>query len=149
MEVLHPPVVHFVIALTVTGILFEISRLVFKKEIFNSGSLLNLMLAVVFAWIAFFAGHLDEEKFEKFIEHSRAYTTLEYHETLGLVVAILITALGFLKLIEYFKGSRLLRSLLIILCLVTFILVLLQGNLGGKLVYEYGTGVKPVMEGLK
>ncbi|AAC06957.1 DUF2231 domain-containing protein [Aquifex aeolicus] len=149
MEVLHPPIVHFTIALTITGIIFEVLWFTFKRDIFNAGALLNLGFAVIFAWLAFFTGHLDEEKAEKLIENTPAYNILEYHETLGLIVAIAITLLGILKIFNYLKPSNLLRVFILVLGLITFVLVILQGNLGGRLVYDYGVGVKPVMEGLR
>lgn len=149
MEVLHPPIVHFAIGLTIVGIILELLWFAFKKEMFNTGALLNLGFSVIFVWIAFFAGHADEEKFEEVIKNTQAYTILEYHETLGLIVAVVVSILGGLKVLNYVRPIKFLRFLLVVLSLITFVLAVAQGNLGGKLVYEYGVGVKPVMEGQK
>jgi uncharacterized membrane protein len=42
----HPPVVHFAVALSISGVLFEIFYLITKKPLFSSASLLNLLLAI-------------------------------------------------------------------------------------------------------
>ncbi|RUM28332.1 MAG: hypothetical protein DSY42_08560 [Aquifex sp.] len=146
MGELHPPVVHFAIALSISGVLFEIFYLITKMPLFSSASLLNLLLAIPFAWASWFTGHQAEEAVEKFVEGTPAYELLEAHETLGLVVAVLITLLALLKLLAFFRNSKGFKIAVLILGIAVTVAVVLQGRIGGKMVYEYGVGVKPLME---
>jgi len=106
MEELHPPVVHFAVALSISGVLFKTFYLITKIPLFSSASLLNLLLATPFVWVSWFTGHKAEEMVEKFVEGAPAYELLETHETLGLVVAVLITLLSLLKLVAFFRNSK-------------------------------------------
>jgi len=144
---LHPPMVHFVIALTISGTLFEILYFVTKREVFSNASLLNFLLAVPFGWGAWFTGHQQEEIVRDFIKNTYASSLLETHETVGLIVALLVTVLAILKLISYGRNIKALNLAVIVVSLITSAIIVYQGNIGGKMVYLYGVGVKPVMEG--
>ncbi|NPA32446.1 MAG: DUF2231 domain-containing protein [Aquificae bacterium] len=144
MVELHPPVVHFAIALPLAGLLFEVLYRLTGREIFSHGAFLNFSLGAVFVWLAWLTGGMAEEAVEEAVEGTPAYGILELHETLGLVVSFLVTALAVFKFLE-FKGKRV-GVFVIVLGFLTGALLVVQGRLGGKLVYEHGVGVKVMSE---
>jgi len=139
---LHPPVVHFAIALSITGVVFELlGRVLHKKELTEAG-FYTLLVGVLFLWLAWFTGHSAEELVEEFVEKSPAYELLELHEGIGNFLPFFFTLLAGIRVYLKIKDSRKLRILFLLLGVIGIILVVVQGRLGGKLVYEYGVGVK-------
>lgn len=139
--------VHFVIALSISGAFFELLHFITRKDIFSNASLLNFLLAVPFGWAAWFTGHKQEEIVEDFIKNTHAYSLLETHETIGFIVAVLVTILAILKLMSSYRNVKALNLIVLLVSLITSAIIVYQGNIGGKMVYIYGVGVKPVMEG--
>ncbi|WP_456383299.1 DUF2231 domain-containing protein [Persephonella sp.] len=138
----HPPVVHFAIALVIMGVLFDIAGFVFKKESLKHAGFWSIMVGVVAVWGAAITGHQAEELVEHAIEGTKAYEILEEHEELGEVLPWVVSALGFFRLFLFFKENNLLFIGYLIAGLIVSGAIGLQGRIGGKLVYEYGVGVK-------
>ncbi|NPB07428.1 MAG: DUF2231 domain-containing protein [Aquificae bacterium] len=142
MGELHPPVVHFAIALSITGIVFEfLGRALSKKELTEAG-FYTLLGGALFLWLAWFTGHSAEELVEEVVEKGPAYELLELHESIGNFLPFFFTFLVVLRSYIRVKDSVKLRNLFLLLGAAGIILVVVQGRLGGKLVYEYGVGVK-------
>jgi len=112
MAELHPPIVHFAIALTIIGVVFDLLGFALKKESLKHAGFWTFIVGVVAVWGAMLSGEAAEEAVEKFIEGTNVEKVFEPHEELG----------KFIGLIGY------------------------QGRLGGKMVYEYGVGIKPLMD---
>jgi len=142
MGELHPPVVHFAIALTIAGVVFEILAHTFGRKDLENAGFYAFLTGVLFVWLAWLTGGAAEEAVEEAVEGTPAYRVLEIHETLGTVLLVLFTLLAVLRILAKVKESRNLRILFITLGVIGAILMTLQGRLGGMLVYQYGVGVK-------
>ncbi len=140
---LHPPSVHFAIALTITGIIFEVLFLIFRKESLKSAGFWTFMFGVVAVWGAMLTGHEAEEVVEDFItEGSKAYQLLETHEELGEILPYIFTVLGLFRLYLFFRENIKLHFIYTLAGVISIAAIGYQGNIGGKMVYEYGIGVQ-------
>lgn len=139
---LHPPIVHFAIALVIISIISDFLGITLKKESLKNTGFWTLMFGAVAVVLAFITGHQAEEVVEKSIEGTVAYKILENHEFIGTLtlISVLILA-GFRFILNKVSDIRLMGIYLIVGFIVMAI-VGLQGRIGGKLVYEYGVGVK-------
>ncbi len=139
---LHPPVVHFAIALTIVGVLFDIAGFVLKKESLKHAGFWAFIVGVIAVWGAAITGHQAEELVEYMVEGTSIEDVLEKHEGIGEVLPWLFTVLGLFRIYLFFKEKTGLFILYLIAGLIAIGIIGYQGRIGGKLVYEYGVGVK-------
>lgn len=134
---LHPKVVHFPIALLLTGLLIELYSLWRKNDEgmvrFSSllfiGGLIGAFLAVATGALAENALGHDSPNHDKVHEHQ--------------YIMLAATGVWLLSLLVL----RYRRSFLIVCYLVISAMVIFGANKGGDLVYKYGIGVEPVQKG--
>ncbi len=138
---LHPPVVHFAIALTITGILFEVLYFIFRLKSLKHAGFWTFMFGVIAVWVAMLTGDQAAELVEDNV-YGTAKELLENHEEIGEILPWIFTVLGGMRLFMFFREIKFLRLIFLVLGLLSIGLVGYQGNLGGKMVYEYGVGVK-------
>ncbi len=138
----HPPVVHFAIALTIMGVLFDIAGFILKKESLKNAGFWTFIFGVFAVWGAVITGHQAEEIVEHFIEGTYAEKLLETHEEIGEFLPWIFTGLGLFRGYLFFKEKTPLFVLYLIAGLVAAGIIGYQGRIGGKMVYEYGVGVK-------
>ncbi len=146
MSELHPPVVHFAVALTITGVLFDILGFLLNKESLKTAGFWVFLAGVFAVWGAMLSGEVAEESVEEVVKILGAESLLETHETLGKTLPWIFTILALLRFYLHIKPSKKLFGIYLILALVGIGLIGYQGRLGGKMVYEHGVGVKPLME---
>ncbi len=146
MAELHPPIVHFAIALTITGVIFDLLGFVLKKDSLKHAGFWTFIIGVLAVWGAMFSGEAAEEAVERFVEGTKIENVFESHEELGKLLPWIFTGLGLFRIYLYMKESVKLLIIYLVLAFIGIGLIGYQGRLGGKLVYEYGVGVKPVME---
>ena len=134
----HPKMVNFAIALIPVALVCEIIWLVTKKELFREVAKWNLIFGSIAAIFAFATRLIAEES----ITHTKAaHDTMELHETIGYVtLAIAIILLGW-RLLKNGEWYRRFSKLFLILLIAGTISISISGYLGGKLVFDYGTGV--------
>ncbi len=142
MGELHPPVVHFAIALTIMGIIFDIAGFILKKESLKNAGFWTFIVGVLAVWGAAITGHGAEEVVEHLIEGTAAEELLETHEEIGEFLPWIFTILGLLRVYLFFKEKGSLFILYLIAGIVAVGIIGYQGRIGGKMVYEYGVGVK-------
>jgi len=142
MAELHPPIVHFAIALTITGVLFEIIGFFLNKESLKQAGFWTFMAGVIAVWGAAISGHEAEEAVEKIIKGTPAEEILEKHEDKGKILPWIFTLLGLLRIYLYFKENKKMYIVYLLIALFCIGLIGYQGRLGGTMVYEYGVGVK-------
>ena len=138
----HPPVVHFAIALVIMGVIFDLAGFILKKESLRHAGFWSLMAGVLAVWGAAITGHQAEEVVEHAIEGTAAYKILEEHEELGEILPWTVSVLGLFRLFLYFKPNNLLFMGYLVAGIIISGAIGLQGRIGGKLVYNYGVGVK-------
>ena len=146
MAELHPPIVHFAVALTMAGVFFDLVGFFLNRDSLKKAGFWSLVVGVAALWAAMFSGEAAEEVVEHFAKVVKAEELLERHETLGKLLPWLFTLVGGLRVYLYLKEDRKLFVAYLIVGIIGVVLVGLQGRLGGKMVYEYGVGVKPLME---
>lgn len=146
VETLHPMVVHFPIALLIVVVLFDVVALFWPKAELARASLFLSAIAAVGAVGAYFSGEAAEEP----VEHLPGIETLlERHEDLGKLLVIGAIAVLVVKLVFFWRRWHETvagRAVLAFLGAAMAMLVAATGYVGGQLVYEYGAGVKPVIE---
>lgn len=136
----HPKVINFAVALIPVALVCEVIWLITKKEIFRELAKWNLVFGSIAAIFSFITGLIAEETTTHTIA---AHDTMELHETMGYVtLSIAIILLGW-RLLKNGEWYRRFSKLFLILLIVGTISVSISGFLGGKLVFDYGTGVNP------
>ncbi len=138
---LHPFFTHFPIALLVVGLAFEVIGLLRKQSLFGEMSFWMLLGGAAGAVLAVVTGGWEEDKLTM---SENLHEAVEQHETIGFVVAWIIAALFVWKLLRraYMKENE--TRVFVGAYTVAVLLMLYGGWLGGKLVYDFGAGVKGV-----
>ena len=139
---LHPAVVHFLIAIPVVILLLEIMNLIMKKKAVGGVSFFLILLVVVAAVGAYFTGLTDgKEAFASLGEAAKS--ELSEHKLFGTYLLLGSAILLFLKLLAM-TGNKILKGLYILVLIAFVVLMFKQGKEGGELVYEHGLNVQAV-----
>ncbi|MFY9308229.1 MAG: DUF2231 domain-containing protein [Bacteroidia bacterium] len=142
---LHPAVVHFPIALLLLTSLFGFISIFVKRDFWKDITLKTLIAGVIFAPIAVVTGLVAEAD----MKHGGIDKMLMLHKYNGVAILFFFQ----IMLVWYWLRKLLMKSTeykFWVLCLVFGgCLVMLQGYLGGELVFTKGMGVKPVEEGME
>ncbi|MFZ8864137.1 MAG: DUF2231 domain-containing protein [Thermocrinis sp.] len=127
----HPPVVHFAIALPVALLVIDLYYRFKKIQPDGLHALITYLsvLAVVGGTIS---GIIAHEPVEDILHHTPVF---EIHEYLGLSLTPLFLALGVVRFLIHRKPVF--RNVFTVLLVLLVILLFYQGNLGGKIVYEH------------
>jgi uncharacterized membrane protein len=139
---LHPPIVHFAVALIIIGVIFDILGFLLKKDSLKHAGFWTILVGAFAVWGAAISGHQAEELVEEAIKGTEAYKILEQHEELGELLPWLTTFLALFRVFIYFKPNNLLFGLYLLVGIVIAGLIGFQGRIGGDLVYKHGVGVK-------
>jgi len=142
---LHPAIVHFVVAIPVVIILLEFINLFFKKRALSLFSLFLILIVATVMAGAYFTGVTDgKEAFSLLSEAGKA--ELKEHKLLGIYLVYGSLALVLFKLLfMLFKG--IISRLFFVLILIGFTAVnLKQGHDGGELVYKYGANSEAIAD---
>ena len=141
IHLFHPIMVHFTIALIITGLLGELLWLITKREVFREVSRWNLLFSGVAVILTFITGLIAEDAVTM---GPAAADVFETHETIGYVILALVAILFVWRLaksgIYYQKYSVWFTALFIMVAIV----VIIGAYFGGELVFTYGVGVKTV-----
>ena len=140
---LHPLVVHFMIAIPVIVLLLELTNIITKKKAVGVVSFILLLLTVIAAAGAYLTGLVDgKETFDVLTEAGK--TDLSEHKLLGTYLLLASVVVLFFKLLSSAMNSGIMKALYILL-LIAFVLgIFQQGKEGGELVYEHGMNVAQV-----
>jgi len=135
---LHPIVVHFAIALTLFGVALDVAALWLGRSAWHVSARICLAWGVTAMLVSAGAGWFDHEQLHSSSGHSAASGELmELHETLGWA---LVGVFGLLGVARWRAGDRVPRALLALLAAAGLGL-LVQGHIGGTLVFRHGLGV--------
>ena len=142
MENLHPVLTHFAPAAYVGAVLLELAKVKFKSSARIEGAL-DILLAVLplAVLMAFFSGYMGADAANQ--TFSIPEGEISEHHTYGRILLFLsfpCSALYFVQKVA--TNSREIFLWLYRLSLAAcFVLVVIVGDLGGDLVFEYGAGV--------
>ncbi len=143
METIHPMIVHFPIALLLTATLISGLAVLFKKKREDLKIVLYwiLILGAISVLVALFSGLYEDAR----VVHDDAiHEIMEVHKLLGFIIAFAFVSITLWFIIR--KRIMKYRELLIITLLLigTSGVLVFSAYLGGRMVYEKGTGVKPM-----
>jgi uncharacterized membrane protein len=148
MTNIHPIVVHFPIALFITGLVIDVIGHLFQKETAKKIGLVLVILGAVGALAAMVTGNFAEEQVEDKLSRAGEHI-LDRHEDLGKLTAYLLLivaairaliATGWLNRWRFVAGAAL--AIYLIVGLIGLGTLTVTGYYGGELVYRYGAGVQ-------
>lgn len=150
MANVHPLIVHFPIALFITGLVVDGLGWLLRQENLKRVGLVLILLGALATVPAVATGLAVEETVEKPLEgRPGAEAALEAHEALAILTAVVLLGAAALRLVlgtGWLERQRAwMRGLLVAYLVVGVLglgLLALTGYRGGELVYRYGAGVE-------
>lgn len=142
MNLLHPPFVHFVVALPVVALFSQFTYMVTKDKSYSKAALRIIAFSFLTSILAVLGGINDAQRvIEDSLILQEGLQFLDNHKIGGFIVvfALLITSLT--KWFAISKDSSLLENISLVLIIITLAGSLYQGRSGGQLVYEYSAGI--------
>lgn len=148
-ELIHPLVVHFPLALLLTGAALRLAHFLLRRTRASQVTLVSawilLLLGVCSAWIAVIAGEVAED-----IVRNRLCMpeVLEHHKDLAYITA---TLFSIALLIDFFKAalketffanSSIVQGIMALLYIAATVILIFTGGYGADLVYEQGAAVE-------
>ncbi len=138
IQLLHPKLVHFTVALLITAAFCEGLRLVTRRDIFGEVARWNCIFGGLAAIVTFISGNLAEGHV---IIAGGAREVFETHETFGYITLIL-AILVMIRQVTPVPLRRKLQSIYLVLLAAVVISISVGAYNGGRLVYDFGVGVK-------
>jgi uncharacterized membrane protein len=141
---LHPPMVHFVIALPVIIFLIELVNLVMRRKSLDVVTVGLLILLLIFLLGAYIAGVTDgKEAWDYLDENGQA--ALKAHKTFGVYIILFgFTSVAIFKVISLISNTIIFNILYMLILALFVVLILKQGKDGGELVNTHGANVDKV-----
>ena len=142
MNVLHPPFIHFVIALPVAALFSQLTYLATNDKTYSKAATRIMAFSLLVSLFAVFSGFIDAEKIIK--DHNilqNGLNVLSAHKTFGIVIVAILFVSTFIKWLALSKESLTLEKLSLLLIIFTIMATLYQGNSGGSIVYKYSGGI--------
>ena len=142
MNVMHPPFVHFVVALPVVALFSQFTYQVTKDPAYSKAALRIIGFSFLISLFALFSGINDASKImEGHTILKEGITVLQNHKIIGFVVVGLLFLSSLAKWFAVSKNSSTLEMLSLVLIIITLMTSLYQGRSGGSLVYQYAGGI--------
>jgi uncharacterized membrane protein len=143
MEILHPKIVHFPIALLLTAAFIAVLSVLIrgKREELKIVLFWNLIIGAVGSVLAVISGLYEKSNL---VHNETIHELMLQRERLGYIITGIFI---FLALWSYLIKSKVNYKSLFVITLVLIITSVLLGYssyLGGRMVYQEGAGVKPM-----
>ncbi len=135
---LHPRFVHFPIALSLVGVLFVVLGMLRRREAWIGYGRISLLLGWLGVLAAVVTGLIDQAAAP---QDATVTAIIDQHVTAGIALLIAAGLAIYWPLRNRNLWSSPARWGYVALLVVIVLLVLVEGWLGGKLVYEFGVGV--------
>jgi len=140
---MHPPVVHFMIALPVIVLLIEIVNLIAKKRAIGVTAFFLLALTVVAAAAAYLTGSVDgKAAWDLLTQDGQA--AVKVHKLFGTYLLFASVIVLLFKLLSSMIQRGLMKGLYLLVLIIFVVGILKQGKEGGELVYTHGANVEIV-----
>lgn len=141
---LHPPIVHFAVALPVIIFLIELANLVFRRKVLDVVSVGLLALLLVFLIGAYISGTTDGKEAWDLLDE-KGQEALKAHKTFGIYIILFgFTSVAIFKVISLISNSMIFNILYMLILALFVVLVLKQGKDGGELVIVHGANIQKV-----
>jgi len=142
MNLLHPPFVHFVVALPVVALFSQFTYMVTKDKSYSKAALRIIAFSFLTSIFAILGGINDAQKIiENHNLLQEGVDFLSIHKTFGFVVVVTLFATTVTKWFAISKDSSLLENISLILIMISLVVALYQGRSGGELVYKHSVGI--------
>ena len=146
LDVIHPIVVHFVIAMALITVVFDLLGVFTGRRNLFEVSFWNLLVATVAIFVAIIFGQIEAGLATPY---GASRDILNYHSTLGWSLAAILSLLTGWRYVARQKDPTVLPRGFLIIDSVLAILVFCQVYLGDKLVWIYGLHTVPVVEAVR
>jgi len=142
MNVMHPPFVHFVVALPVVALFSQFTYMVTKDKAYSKAATRIMAFALLTSLFAVLSGLNDVEKIMNANTILQdGVNVLNNHKIFGFVVVAILFVTTLTKWFALSKNSSHLEYLSIALIILASMTSLYQGKNGGSLVYQYSGGI--------
>jgi len=136
LQPFHPKIVHFPVALFFSALIFDLLSFVFKKSYLHQTAICTYILAVFTAPLAVLTGGWEKDAL-----HLR-HPILERHEFFATITMwFSLVSLPIVWFIQK-KYSQYFRPIFFVCLIAASIFVTLAAHQGGRMVYEYGVGIR-------
>ena len=146
LDVIHPIVVHFVIAMALITVVFDVIGVISGKKNLFEVSFWNLIVATVAIFVAIIFGQVEAGLANPY---GASRDILNIHSTIGWSLAGLLALLTGWRYVARQKDPANLPRGFLALDVVLAGLVITQVYLGDKLVWVYGLHTVPVVEAIR
>ena len=146
LDVIHPIVVHFVIAMALITVVFDLIGVITRRRNLFEVSFWNLLVATVAIFVAIIFGQIEAGLATPY---GASRDILNYHSTIGWSLAAILSILTGWRYVARQKDPTVLPSGFLIIDFVLAVLVFCQVYLGDKLVWVYGLHTVPVVEAVR
>lgn len=142
MNILHPPFVHFVVALPVIALFSQFTYMVTKDKAYSKAALRIIAFALLASIFSVISGLSDVQKIlENHTIVQDGINILNNHKIFGFIVVAILLATSLTKWFAISKDSPSLENISLILIIISLSVSLYQGRSGGTLVYKYSAGI--------
>lgn len=150
IELIHPMLVHFPIVLVITALAFDLygifrpSRTLSPIPAFETASILLIAGAVAAIVTAFFG----DSAFDVALGRGFTDAQLETHQTMGIATAVILPVLAAVRAWIWWRHDNQRTAgavAAVALNLIAVVMVIVTAYFGGRLVYDLGVNVRPVV----
>ena len=146
LDVIHPIVVHFVIAMALITVVFDLIGVLTRKKNLFEVSFWNLIVATVAIFVAIIFGQVEAGLANPY---GASRDILNYHSTIGWSLAGVLALLTGWRYVARQKDPAVLPKGFLAIDFVLAGLVVAQMYLGDKLAWVYGLHTVPVVEAIR
>ena len=146
LDVIHPIVVHFVIAMALISVVFDLIGVVTRRQNLFDVSFWNLLVATVAIFVAIIFGQVEAGLANPY---GASRDILNIHSTIGWSLAGVLAVLTGWRYVARQKDTTVLPGGFLVVDGLLAALVFTQVYLGDKLVWVYGLHTVPVVEAIR
>ncbi|MFZ9973783.1 MAG: DUF2231 domain-containing protein [Vulcanococcus sp.] len=146
LDVIHPIVVHFVIAMALISVVFDLVGVVTKRQNLFEVSFWNLLVATVAIFVAIIFGQVEAGLANPY---GASRDILNIHSTIGWSLAGVLAVLTGWRYVVRQKDPTVLPAGFLVVDGLLAALVFTHVYLGDKLVWVYGLHTVPVVEAIR
>jgi uncharacterized membrane protein len=146
LDVIHPILVHFVIAMALITVVFDLLGVITRRRNLFEVSFWNLVVATVAIFVAIIFGQIEAGLANPY---GAARDLLNYHSTIGWSLAGVLGLLTGWRYVVRQKDPTVLPAGFLVIDGVLAVLVFCQVYLGDMLVWVYGLHTVPVVEAVR
>lgn len=146
LDVIHPIIVHFVIAMALVSVVFDVIGVITRRQNLFEVSFWNLLVATVAIFVAIIFGQVEAGLASPY---GASRDILNIHSTIGWSLAGILAVLTGWRYVVRQKDPTVLPAGFLVVDGLLAALVVTQVYLGDKLVWVYGLHTVPVVEAIR